>query len=245
MASVTRLVILGTITFFAGLILLFPAQVANHFFAPQELQLTGVSGTIWRGRALAGDVAGLPLADVNWRFRPAALLGGGLGYAVSLSPADGFLEADIRVGAGGTVTLTDVDGRVSISALQDLVPAPGIEGTVRVDFERLRFDDSLPTVADGVIEIASLVVRGLSQSPLGDYRAELTSGDGAVTGSLQDLDAVLDIAGSVRIGADRSYLLTGLVAETPETPASVTSQLRFLGSPNERGQRQFRFEGRL
>ena len=53
------------------------------------------------------------------------------------------------------------------------------------------------------------------------------------------------MAGTITLNRDRSYAFVGVVAPTPMTPPSVVNQLRFLGSPNERGQHEFRFEGQL
>ena len=126
-----------------------------------------------------------------------------------------------------------------------MIPAPGIEGNLRLQFAELLIEDGLPTAASGTVEVFGLVARGLSPTPIGDFRAELVSTDGGISGSLEDLAGVLDIAGSIRMSTDRSYLLEGLVAPKPAASDAIISQLRFLGSANERGQRQFRLEGRL
>ena len=56
---------------------------------------------------------------------------------------------------------------------------------------------------------------------------------------------MLDVTGTISLNQDRSYSFVGLVAPTPATPPSILNQLRFLGSANERGQHEFRFEGQL
>ena len=141
--------------------------------------------------------------------------------------------------------MTDLEAGIAIEALQTVVPAPGIEGNVRLLFSRLEIRDGFPSAADGVVEVFALVARGLSPAPLGDYRAELTTGEDAITGSIEDTGGVLDVAGSVRLGADRSYALNGLVAPTPQASPAIVNQLQFLGPANERGQRPFRLEGQL
>jgi hypothetical protein len=51
--------------------------------------------------------------------------------------------------------------------------------------------------------------------------------------------------GTIAISPDRSYSLVGDVAARPGAPPSIEQQLRFLGSADDRGFRQFRFEGQL
>ena len=240
-----RLTIIAVATFVAGAVSMFPARVAYSLFAPDGLRLSAISGSIWKGAATEGQIGDLYFRNLAWRFNPFDLFTGKLGFNVSLDPAGGYLSADVALAPTGAITLSDVDGGVSIGALQSIAPLPGIDGTVRLDLSLLRLEDGLPTAADGQIEISGLIARGLSPTPLGDFRALLVSTDSGVSGSVEDLQGVLDIAGSLQVSFDRTYSLTGLVAAKPNTPESVTSQLQFLGSANERGQREFRFEGQL
>lgn len=245
MSGKKRLVVLGTATFLLGVILLFPARVAYHAFAPDTFRLAGISGTIWNGSATEGEASGIYLRNIDWSFRPAMLLTGKLAFDTRFDPAGGFMQAGVAAGLGGALTLTDVEGALSIAALQSAMPAPGIDGNVRLLFSRINIENGLPTAADGSIDVVGLVARGLAPMPIGDFRAELTSGDDGITGSVEDTAGMLDIAGVLRLTPDRSYSLTGLVAPTASTPETVINQLRFLGSANQRGQREFRFEGQL
>ena len=245
MSSNKRLITVGGIVLIAGLILMFPARVAYQAFVPDGVRFAGIGGTLWSGSATEGQIGALYLRNVRWSMRPVALLTGKLAFELSADPAGGFIEADVALSPGGSVRLTDVEGGVSISAMQSVIPAPGIEGNLRVQFDDLLIEDGLPTAAVGTVEVFGLVARGLSPTPIGDFRAELVSTDGGISGSLEDLAGVLDIAGSIRVSTDRSYLLQGLVAPKPAASGAIVDQLRLLGSPNERGQRQFRLEGRL
>jgi hypothetical protein len=85
----------------------------------------------------------------------------------------------------------------------------------------------------------------LSAGALGDFRAQFVTNDGAISGTVEDLSGVLDVIGTISISPDRSYSLVGDVAARPGAPPSIEQQLRFLGSADERGFRQFRFEGQL
>ncbi len=245
MSGRRKLLIIGGVTFLLGIVVLFPARVAYHAFAPSALRLTGINGSVWSGNVAEGQAGDLYFRNLRWSFKPWSLFTGRLAYHVSIDPAGGFLETDLALGLGGSVRLSNLEGGVAIGAVQSMLPTPGIDGNVRLQFDELTFSDGLPTSAQGTVDVVGLVARGLSRTPIGDFRAELASTDGGIAGSVEDVDAVRDIAGSLRVSADRSYSLTGLVAPTAAAPESVIAQLRLLGSPNERGQREFRLEGQL
>lgn len=240
-----RLITLGVAVFAFGVLLGFPARVAYHLFAPEQLRLSAISGTLWNGRAAEGQAASMYLQNLEWSFRPLALFTGKLAFDTSLDPAGGFLETRVALGLGGRVMFNDLEGAIPIAALQGLLPAPGIGGNARLQFSELTIDDGLPIAADGTLDVIGLSVRGLSPTPVGDFRAELSTTDEGISGSVEDLAGMLDIAGALRVANDRSVSLIGLVAPTPSTPQTLTNQLRFLGSANERGQREFRFEGEI
>lgn len=240
-----KLITVGVVTLVGGLLVTFPARVAYHWFAPADLQLSGLSGSVWNGNAIAGSVSGIYIRNLEWHFRPASLFTGKVAYATSSEPAGGFMDAVVAVGITGNVILDDIVGAISLSALPNSANLNGISGNVRLDFERLVLRDGAPTEAVGTVEVSGLIARGLSGSPIGDYQAEFLTNESGIVGSVEDLSGVLDVAGSIQVDVDRNYSFVGQVAAKGNAPRSITEQLRFLGSPNERGQREFRFEGQL
>lgn len=245
MRNVKRLILAGIVTFIAGLIITFPARVAYQWFAPAELKLSGIDGSIWRGSAAQGYAGSVYLTNIKWSFQPLALLSGRLGFATSSNPASGFLDADIAIGPSGSLTMSEVAGTISLVALADTFPLNGIEGDVSLQFDRLVVDNGIPIEVAGTIRIANFVSRYLSPSPLGDFRAEFQTAESGILGTVEALSGMLDVAGTIRMSEDRSYEVVGQVAAKPGAPAGVRQQLQYLGTPDARGLREFRLEGRF
>jgi len=243
--GVKRLLAIGVAVLFLGLLIGFPARVAYQWFAPAELRLAGISGTLWKGAASEAQAADLYIRNLRWSFKPLALLTGKLAFSMQLDPAGGFLESDIYAGFGNSIQLRNVDGAIPISLLQEFVQTPGLDGRISLQFSTLDIVDGLPVVADGFAEIGNLSVRGLSPGVVGDFRIEFSTTSEGILASIEDKAGMFDLAGTLRISPDGIYSLVGLIASTQSTPPEVIEQLRFLGSPNQRGQREFRFEGQL
>jgi general secretion pathway protein N len=241
----SRLAIIGLAVLLIGLLARFPARIAYDWVSPPGVAIAGIEGTVWSGRAREGQVAGLYLRDINWRMRPAAIFAGRLGYAVEANAASGFASANVSLGAGGSAALENLTASLSLQALQHIVGMPGLDGAVSLQFERLEFENTLPVAADGVLEVANLRAPMVHRSTLGGFRAEFFTQDTGIVGSVEDVDAVIDLAGSLSLGSDRSYQFIGQVAPTASTPSELRDQMRFLGTPNERGNYQVRLEGQL
>jgi general secretion pathway protein N len=245
MAKAKRLIAVGVVALVAGLVVTFPARVAYQWFAPDGLTLSGISGSIWTGSATQGSAAGLFLSDVSWRFRPLSLIGLKLGYTIAAKVPSGFLEADVAVGVGGSVHFSELAAAMPLASFGTVLPMDGIEGDLSIRFEGLVVADGFPTHADGSIGISGLILRALSPTALGDYRAVLQTSDDGISGTIEDVSGALDLTGNLILGRDRTYSFVGKVAPTANAPTTVLEQLRFLGSPDQQGRREFRFEGSL
>ncbi len=245
MATRKRLVAAGLATFILGMVITFPARVPYSWFSSQDVQLSGISGTVWRGHAAEGSVAGIYLYDLQWMFQPLSILRGRLAYRVESASAFGTIRSVVGVGVSGAVTLQDFSSTFSLQEFRDLFQLQGFDGSLQVDFESIVLEDGFPTSATGSVRLSNLLAPQLSPLAIGDYRAEFTSNADGILGSVEDSGGVLDVAGTISLSLDRSYSFVGEVAALPEAPAGLSDQLRFLGSPDARGYREFRIEGRL
>lgn len=245
MPAIRRLLIACAITLVAGLIITFPARVAYHWFAPPGIAMSGIAGSVWRGTATQANLAGLYLGELRWRLRPLALLRGRASFDIEASPAGGVLEGNAAIGFGGDVYLARTRAALPLDALARLVGVPGLRGTATANIEQLRVRDGLPIAADGNAEVRGLVLPMVSPQSIGGYRIEFFTQDDGVVASVEDTDGYVDIAGRLLLSGDRSYEFLGQLAPKPETPPAVVNQMRFLGSPNARGQHELRLEGQL
>lgn len=235
----------GLLTFVAAFVVIFPARVAYHWFAPPVVQAGGLDGSIWSGSATEVTAAGLYLRDLKWRLKPLNLFVGKLAARVEAKPSAGFLEADVAAGLGGDVSLANVNASLPLRDFATIARMPGLSGNASVQFEELRISDGLPVAAVGTVEIADLVAPMVDSSSIGGYRAEFFTENDAVVASVEDVNGVFDLAGSLTVSADRNYQFIGKVAATGNTSEKLKRQLRFLGTPNERGQHDIRLEGQL
>lgn len=245
MLSRSRLLLVGGLTLAVGLLILFPARIAYKWFVPAEIQLANIEGSIWQGSAAEASIAGVYLRDLQWRFRPAALFTGAIGYAVEAQPSSGFVECTVNVGITGSVTASDLNASMPLQPLASATRTPGLAGSLSVQFQRIKLKGGIPVAADGVLEVANLVIPAVHQYPIGGYRAEFFTEESGVVSSVEDVSGMFDIAGTLQVSTDGTYQFLAQLAAKENTPGNVRRQMQFLGSPNERGQHELRLEGKL
>ena len=235
----------GLVTFVVVVVVSFPARVVYRFLSPADLAIGGIQGSIWNGSARELSIGGLYFSNPVWRFKPLGLFTGKLVYTIEAQPVSGFVETRIAVGIGGAVTLTDLTGSLPLAIVAAPARIAGLDGTATLRFQHLHIRDGLPVTADGIVEVNALIVPLIDRAPIGGYRAEFSTADNGIVASVEDTDGLFDVAGSLSVTADRSYRFLGQVAAKPETPEKLRRQMVALGSPNDRGQREVRFEGSL
>lgn len=245
MRSRRSLLILGSLVFIAGLVASIPARVAVGIVAQPGVAVSGVSGTIWSGSAEEASVAGIYLRDLKWESSVLPLFTGKLAYRVEATPVSGFVETDVRIGFNRTIYLSDFRAAMPLEILAGVNNAQAISGSASAQFERVEIVGDLAVAADGVIQVANLVIPEVARESLGSFRADFNTQNNGIVASIEDTDGVLDLAGSLQIRTDRTYQFLAQVILTAKTPDAVRQQLQRLPPPNARGQYELREEGQF
>ena len=123
-----KIVVAGLIVFMLVLVVTFPARVAYRWFAPADVTLSGISGSVWNGSAVEGLAGGAYLRDITRKLKPAELLTGNLEFETSGRPASGSMNANVAVGLGGSLALTELSGNVPLDLVHDAFQQAGITG---------------------------------------------------------------------------------------------------------------------
>ncbi len=237
------LLLIAVLTVVLALVIMFPARIAYRWVAPPDLAVSGIHGTVWSGKADAVTMDGIYLSDVSWRIRPLRLFVGTAAYHVKASPSRGFVEGDIGMGIGGTLTVSDLAASVPLPMFADTLNVRGLQGTGNMQIEKVVLRDGRLLAADGVLQVADLIAPRISRQPIGGYRAEFFTQDNGVVASVEDADGAVDLAGTLDVRNDLGYQFLGLVQETPRTPTDLRRKLQGVPLANDRGQRELRAEG--
>lgn len=239
------LIAVGAVTLLAGLVIMFPARVAYTWFAPPDLRLASISGTVWTGRAAYMETGGLYCRDIEWRSKPFALFRGQAAFAVKAALPSGYLRGDVAISIDNRIVLRDLTAATDLQLFEGPTGLRGLRGNLRIDAERVILEDGIPTDVAGNAEVSDLLVPLIHSAAIGGYRIEAFTQNSGIMASVEDTDGVVDIAGTFELLPDQNYRFVGLVAPKANTPPRLRQQLQYLGSPNDRGQREIRLEGIL
>jgi general secretion pathway protein N len=249
MKKVWPLVALGIGAFLLLALVTLPARVVLSYFHPPGVTLTGVSGSIWSGRAQAVRSGAMHIGSVEWKLALVPLFTGKLGADVKVTRTDGFIQASVAASPAGTVTLRDLDAQLPLGALPSNVAPGGWTGALRLKLAQLTLANGWPVAASGTVDVADLVGPANRPAALGSYKvvfpAEGAASGDSFSGALSDTGGPLAVNGTVQLSRNRSYLVNGMIATRPGAPSDMTRTLEILGPPDDQGRREFTLEGTM
>ena len=241
------LIALGVGAFIVFALVTFPASVVLSRLGSAGINTAGVSGSIWNGKAQVLQIHGVNVGSAEWDLHVLPLFTLHLNADVKVSRVDGFVSTELSVGPGGKVTLTGLSASLPLQALPNI--APGWAATLNGRFERLALDSGWPSEVVGTLDAMDVTGPARRPANVGSYRITFDPASSTaemIQGAITDAgDGPLQINGTVRLKADRSYEIDALVATRPNAPRNLATALEYLGPPDDQGRRQFSMAGAL
>jgi hypothetical protein len=252
MPSKVSWIALGVGAYLAFALARFPAASAYRWFAPSDLRLSQVNGTIWSGRADRGLIGGLELIDVQWRIGALSLLMGRLTVDFDLRLREGFAQGRVSAGLGGS-SIADLNLATTLQNLSSVAPVYGARGQISAQLETLRFENGWPVEAAGEVRIGSLQVPPFGPAGnealiyVGEFLAQLVDDqDGILEAELRDTGGPLELRGPARLTADRAYEVDARMRLRSEASAMLIQGVDFMASePDAEGWRSLPLTGSL
>lgn len=209
---------------------------------PATLECAAPTGSVWSGQCAALRLGPNALGTTTWSVRPLELLRGRLGADISLQQPGLSLRAIVAVSPTGTLSARDLSGEVQLGYAFVERLAPNLRGRLALNLSEVVVRNRWVRSLRG-----DIVVDGLQQThpqalALGSYRIQFDAppdAAGRLVGKLQDSGGPLDVSGTLALLAEPGYELTGSVATRADAPQVLADQIRFLGSPDAAGRRQF------
>ena len=232
-------VLLG-LTLLVSVVFHMPATVVlSSVPLPKELQLSGVTGTPWEGRALSASWKGQPLGEVAWTLRSQKLFVGRGEFHVrfggeKITGLHG--QGNIGYGAGG-ITVENFTGSLPAALLARMVsvPVPAF-GQVDVTIDRLKYQASQCDEGEGkAVWGEASVSLPLGSLRLGDVNAELQCKDGVMEIAGDQESSQLNTQFTAQVKPNRSYKVQALISPKSRFPSVMEQQLRYFAKPDKQG----------
>lgn len=243
MRKALPLVVAGITAFLLTLLVTLPAGVVAKVLPP-TITLGVTDGTLWNGRAESLVVGGQPLGGLEWTLRPLNLFAGRLAFDGKLVRSDGRASGRVALGIGGRLSARNLEVQLPLTAFPTGVAPRGWSGAVHARLQSLDMGPRSAPQIVGSVELRGLQAPAPGGAAIGSYAVTFPPVAGEkLVGQIKDLEGPMQVNGTVTIGADRSYVVEGMVAPRAGAPKAVTDTLKYLGAPDAQGRRPFSLAG--
>lgn len=224
-----------------------PAEVAYRYardrFGP--IELSGISGSVWQGRAAQVAAFGQGLGALDWRVAKRPLLSRRADAQLTLGGAG--IDGSTRIEAGGdTVRLEALELTLPARLLGPALDIPALvfEGDIALDVPEAEIAGGYLRSARGTASWKEIGVQGAAVARLPGVRADFApSPDGAIEATIRDLGGALAVDGRVTIRDGKFTSETRLSLREPAP--QLEEMLKFIGERTPDGASLLRIEGEL
>lgn len=236
-----RLLTLGVFVFIIGLVVHAPVATLYAWIAPRlanaPVHISGLDGTLFKGQAARIAYQERPVVDeLQWSFAPLELLKARIGAHVRSTQPPLRVDGVIAQGLAGQFfsDLRASGDLRSLAALagQSFIP---VNAQLGLNLSQLHLRQGWPQQAQGQLQLLDLAWTLGAPTVLGDFEAQISTDGDAIVADIKSLKGALDVRGSARAQADRSYSLDLQLRARADAPPMVVNLLTQLGRPDAEG----------
>lgn len=219
------------------------AHVIGRVTLPQEVEVSGVSGTLWEGKADLLVIAGMPIENLNWDLSFFPLLWGNL--SLTLDAGNSRESEDISFKGPVTMDLFNTEN-VSVSDFSLFLPSALVisqlplplpvdaGGRFRIGIEELDFQGQC-TELTGQGQWLRATIEGLGEPlELGNFDADLACIEGDTLIRVKEPNQ-FGLSADARVPANLAITVSGKFKPADSLPKQVHDAARFFGQPDADG----------
>ncbi len=231
----------------------FPATVAYGMAAGSlggQVQLAGLSGTLWQGQAQQLQYQEKVVASTGWSLSPWGLLLGRVEGVITLHAAEGYLQTQAKLPlGGGEMSFSEIKGQLPLPLIQPylpMVPLP-LQGELSLKLDRLLLSaEGRPLEAEGRVVWHQAGIQVMDKLAFGDLQMSLHSAEGGgIAGTLSDSGGPLELSATFTLSSEGAYQLEGQVKPRESAAKALRDSLVMLGKSDSQGDYPLRFSGGL
>jgi general secretion pathway protein N len=256
MSNGVKLALLGVTAFIIFLITTLPASLLTRFITDTgNVQLERVQGTIWRGNIQQVRVQGTAFGSLGWQVHPWHLFLGKLKLslvvgqpATATQTPQGTALVSVNVFRTISIHTADLTAAADWVFTQAAIPIAA-DGRILLHIESAVFVPEQLPLLSAQLDWLDAQITYPQVHELGGYRFNLQHypeiAPEHLAGTVQDMDGVFNIDGTVKIQRNGDYQLAVSVSTEPTAPQDLKRVLPLLGDMRDDGSIWIERQGNL
>lgn len=225
------------------------AQVLGRITLAEQIEISGISGSIWNGQAQELVIDGMPVDELKWKLSFWPMLWGNI--SLNLDAGNSRESGDISFKGNASISLFDpqhfsaqdlnlfLPSGLVISQLPLPLPVDA-GGRFRINIDELDYQGECSTLS-GKGQWLRASIQGLAEPiELGNFDADLSCIEGDTLISIKEPNQ-FGLTADARVPANLIYTVSGKFKPSDSLPKQVHDAARFFGQPDADGYYQIEF----
>ncbi|WP_049723157.1 type II secretion system protein N [Gilvimarinus polysaccharolyticus] len=244
-------ILLAVICWLVFVIVQIPASWGGYMMTRNgALALTGISGTVWHGRASMASISidgrDYSLGELSWNLHPMSLLKLSPCADISTNLERQQVSGTACAGLNNKLTLSNADISVPASLVQGLPDNIEIAGQVSAHIKSLELkQQTLLALAGNISWSAARLNNGQRWLNLGAFAAELSATDsGAILAEVFSLEGPIDLKGNVTMPLAGGVIIDVdfTLSDSFSTDVQANQWLPMIATPLDNGRQQIQMQ---
>lgn len=236
-------VLLGLLAYAFFLIWTLPAERAVALVRKQapQLQLSGVTGTAWSGRAATLQYQTQQLPRFKWQLKPLALVMGRVEFAITFDGEGRTGAATVGRRFDGALVLNQVQATLPMA---ELGAALALNGQLEVKLDELTAKGGVIQSATGELHWRQAAMTTPAQK-LGEFSARISTDATGIKALIRDEGGPLQLEGNLRLTGNGSYQFNAKATVRDPQQTMLRQVLQSAGRQEPDGRVALEYNGHL
>lgn len=245
-------IIYGVIAYLFFLAATFPAAKAYAILSRQmgknvgQFVLTGIKGPWWSGEAAGARIGLLQVQNLQWRFKPLALITGQVSASVKCKTSDGYVRGILAKGVN-SLSAKNVTLRLPLDLFNNVAGMFGVnaKGYFAAQIKRVKIKKGYLAAADGTLIWNGAGMDSPQKLTLGDFKADSTTEKDGIRLTFNDNGGPLKAQGVLRIDDQGAYTFSATFVALDKKQPTLSDMLSLLGNMDDNGKVTVSRNGKL
>lgn len=214
----------------------------------ERVKVSGISGSLWHGRATSVSIDDYRLDDLSWSFSAMQLLGTRFGFDIEAKFYNRPLSASVATSLWSRLHIADLSMQLDANRLGKIIDLPmgELTGMVELDLDEARWSPGQIPELHGHLSWHNAAILIAGATRLGDIDIDLqATDDSPLLATISNQGGQLDIDGQARVNPEAAYELNISLTPTKSANANLRNSLKFVAKPGAGGKYEIKRSGSL
>ena len=232
-------ILTAIVSYFIFLIATIPARPVIDLFGDDTILITGISGTLWNGKAQVINIDNIAqLNNTKWSLSGWKIFTGKIAADLDTQYSDKNITAELGTSFLGRFFINNLDAEITADDVAKLanIPIAQLSGLISIDIEHAQWKQGELPLATGVINWKDAIVTVAESASLGTVSITLSeSEEQLLIADIKNQGGDIKISGNAKLVPEEDYAVNITLSPTATASNNIKQSLGLFSKKQNNG----------